>query len=507
MALVLAAFAVLLIIASVPIVLVHVAPLVDYPQHLARVYILGYFEKSPILRQYYSPDWGFQPNLAIESVVLPLTNLLDINLAGKLFLILLLFALSSGCLALHRVVHHKWSLWPLLVFFVLYNRVFLGGIVNYLFTLGLAFWAFAAWIYFRNSSLGVRLIVSVPAALILLLGHLVAFGTYALMVAGYEITRHLEGGRKWYIWSRSDLVAAGTQFMIALIVLFSLSRTAGALGEFRYAFMQKFDAPFNLLYNYNLLFDATTFLALIGLLGAGLATGKVVISKSLLLSIGLVALAFLAMPYEMAGSLGADRRMTVAIALLMVAATDWRAERIHSASILLAALAVVFIVRMAIIDENWLKSDGIYQQYLVAFDQLPRGARLGVVIAHNSTQTITNPPINAIGQYAIIRRDAFVSNTFTQPGAQPLSFTPQYSALAKQLPIAVYEITALRRLANPRTSAKIDPYSCHHLTGYDYLLVGREPDFPVKPPSWLTPIASGQSFHLFKVGTCRLARA
>ena len=495
-------FAALFLVALIPVLIVRVAALEDYPQHLARIYILGSLEKSAFLQRYYLPNWGFQSNLAIETVLLPLTKVVSIDFAGKLFLAMLLLGLSSGTLALHRVIHGRWSLWPLLSFFFLYNRIFLGGIVNYLFTLGLALWAFAAWIYFRDRPFYVRAAISIPIALILLLGHLVAFGVYGLAVAGFEISRQLQSARKWYAVSPGDVFAAGIQFVVALAILKVFSSTSGVIANYHYGFLQKFNAPLNLFYNYNLLFDATVFLAFVVLMVSGIWAGWILVERRLVLSIVLIMLAFLAMPYEIAGSDGADRRLTVAVALLIVSATDWRPMMVRWKTGILAALVCLFVVRMTIIASNWLASDNIYRQYLAAFERLPRGARMAVVIAHNSSQTITNPPINGVPQYAIIERDAFVNTTFTVLGAQPLNFTPRYSALARQMPLSIYEQRDLAQLADPIRSAEINPFVCARLAGYDYILVAHESDFPEKPPRWLAPVAVGTDFRLFKIQPC-----
>ena len=404
---------------------------------------------------------------------------------------------------MHRAIHGRWSLWPLLSFFFLYNRIFLGGMVNYLFTLGLSRWACAAWIYFRERPFYIRAVIAIPISLLLLRFHLAAFGVYALFVAGYEISLHLESSRKWYAVSVPDMFAAGIQFAAALAVMLILSSATGNVSSYQYNFLQKLNAPLNLFYNYNLAFDIFTFLFFGALSFCRLLwLGWISISRRMLLSIALVVFGFVAMPYEMLGSFGADRRLTVAIALLTVSASDWKPELIRWRRALLVGLGGLFVIRMAIVAGNWLMSDQIYKQYLAAFEQLPPGARLAVVIAHNSTQTTTNPPINFIAQYAIIKRDAFVDNTYTTVGQQPLSFTPEGNRLARQFPLAVYEIRDLRNLSDPSRSGDINPFSCARASGYDAMIVAHEADFPMKPPGWLVPIASGTDFRLFKILPC-----
>ena len=53
-------------------------------------------------------------------------------------------------MALHAALHRRWTPWPLLVFFFLYNSVFLWGFLNYLSGLGLALCACALWMMLRD---------------------------------------------------------------------------------------------------------------------------------------------------------------------------------------------------------------------------------------------------------------------------------------------------------------------------------------------------------------------
>ena len=53
----------------VPILLVEVPPLTDYPNHLARSDVLAYGQERPILNQMVVADWKIVPNLAIDLIL------------------------------------------------------------------------------------------------------------------------------------------------------------------------------------------------------------------------------------------------------------------------------------------------------------------------------------------------------------------------------------------------------------------------------------------------------
>jgi len=53
----------------VPILLVEVPPLTDYPNHLARSHVLAYGQEQPILNQMVVADWKIVPNLAIDLIL------------------------------------------------------------------------------------------------------------------------------------------------------------------------------------------------------------------------------------------------------------------------------------------------------------------------------------------------------------------------------------------------------------------------------------------------------
>src|SRR5207247_6665126 len=122
------------------------------------------------------------------------------------------------------------SVLPMIAFPLLYNNVFLVGTMNYVFGIGLALWALAAWIWLRERGMLLRLAVSTLFVLGLFFCHLFSVGLYGLGVLSFELLRlwqrysrpprylsHFNRGRM--LPPFVDFVASGLQFMPVLPLL------------------------------------------------------------------------------------------------------------------------------------------------------------------------------------------------------------------------------------------------------------------------------------------------
>jgi len=179
----------LLIIALIPFALCSPLPLSDYPNHMARMHILANLGNSADLARYYALDRSFVPNLAMDVLVPPLIPYMSAESATLLFTAFTLFLMASGAVILHRVLYGRLNLVPFAVFLLLYNRQFIWGFLNYLFSVGLALWIFAAHVYFRDRMNAVaRVLMFSVFSVILLVSHLHAFASYGILVACYEIS-------------------------------------------------------------------------------------------------------------------------------------------------------------------------------------------------------------------------------------------------------------------------------------------------------------------------------
>ncbi|HKW54821.1 MAG TPA: hypothetical protein VJO12_14105 [Stellaceae bacterium] len=484
-------FAALFAAAALPVLVCDTLPLFDYPNHLARMHILADLARSPDLQRFYAIHWRPVPDLAMDAVVPALAHLMPLDWAGKAFVLTTLLLLAVGAAALHRVLFDAWSAWPCLAFLLLYSRILLWGFLNYLFGLGLALCATAAWIALRRRRAALRLAVGVVAALALFFAHLLAFGLYGVLVMGYEMGEAL---RQRPGWGRAAgaLAIAGATFVPALLILFVA--TPGALGgAVRYGHpLRKIDLLFSVFDNYSRPFDVACFVVVVLALIFLFARRWVRLAPAIALPLGLLLLVYLAMPSQLATASGADHRIPLLLGLVLVAGSEWAAPRARARRIVLVAALALFVVRLGVVTAVWREGDRLYASLLPALDGLPAGSRVAVAYppeALNSEAT----PLAHFPTLAIVRRDAFVPTLFAFATQQPVALRPAYRALADRL--------APERLwAGLVTAAPpLDAGERAVLRGYDYVaFVGRHAfQLPAQP--WLADVFAGPRFALFRV--------
>lgn len=497
---------ILLCLALTPVLLVQIPPLVDYPNHLARIHILADGGHNQFLRQYYEIHWDLLPNLAIDLLLPPLLLVVSIETAGKLFLGLILIFLAAGTMALHRALHHRWSPWPLLAFFFLYNSVLLWGFLNYLLGLGLALLTCALWITLRNRAARLLVPLFSVLALVLFFAHLFAFGVFALVVLSYESAswwRERHGGGR----DRDSSLAKALPTIVLPLLLLPLSPTFRT-GPADYPFWLrglppppavtflplnvKVEAFKGVLRTEHQGLDRVTAVLLVSLVGVGLVRRQWSLHPSMYLPLAATLGAALAMPASIGTTTVVDIRMPVVVVLLAIASSDWPNRRRRWFLPVALVFSLLFVMRMAVITEGWLETDRHYRQFTAALDQLPEGTRLLSAIKlasydadspRDSRVPELRPLVN-LSCWSIIRRSAFVSNLFTAPGQQPVQLTPPMRSL-----LTVEEFLA---------QAVPIPWD-RFRTQYDYVVVRRTQTLRPPVPSDFVPVVQGEEFALYRL--------
>src|ERR1700761_7110727 len=164
-------FALLALIAVLPLASVRLPPILDYPNHLARMHILAALPASADLARYYRAVWTPVPNLAWDAIVPALATIMPVESAMRLMLAATLLALAGGAMALHRAAFRHRSIWPLFAFLLLYNRMLLRGFLNSLAGIALMLWALAAWIGLERRNIGLRIVIGTALATAIYFAH------------------------------------------------------------------------------------------------------------------------------------------------------------------------------------------------------------------------------------------------------------------------------------------------------------------------------------------------
>lgn len=463
-------FLALFAVTQAPLYWVQYPDIVDFPNHLARLHILIHLSESEALQQYYTlRQLKVGTNLAMEVLVPLLAKGMSLMLALKIFASLAMLLVTTGAVALGRVINGQFSYLLLGVLFFAQNAMFQMGLLNYLFGLGLAFWLLSAWIYTRNnSSLFHRLAFSAGCILVYLC-HLSAFGVYAVCVLGYELGRaRFETG----LISRSALQAlllSLIQFVPVVMFHVLVSTSAGIYTPIpieetwlKVALIWIISKLVLLLISPSLCVSAyVTGQAIFGIfivfaLYVGFREGLLKLSAPVKWMAGTLAICIFLLPDSGFGSRLVDVRLIPALGLILWSGLEVPRGRKLKQNALLSVIAAIVVLVSLDTAKEWVPRDDEYRRVRAALLQIPEGSKVASIILNKPN----NPDFISphAGAFSVIDRSTLLSNMFIWP------FQPFWVAYREQY----VSLVTPGRLDNPVTSP---PEYKGIKKSYDYVLI------------------------------------
>jgi hypothetical protein len=195
-----------------PIWIVAFPPLLDYPNHLARAFVLAHLNDSQfVFPMYYRADWGAYPYLGMDATMAVLARIFPIETAGRVFLSLCVLALPAATWFFLKQAQPQaqaaW-LWSLLI---AYNVFFLEGFLNFDLGIAVGLVAVGLWLrWLQRPAIG-RWIAALAAFTTAYFTHLLGFALGGLIVVLYlALSRRPIRG---WIWSGA-LAVPGVAFYL-----------------------------------------------------------------------------------------------------------------------------------------------------------------------------------------------------------------------------------------------------------------------------------------------------
>ena len=502
-----------------PLLWAAVPPLVDYPNHLARMWVLVQNGALPDLASNYAVRWHLLPNLAMDLIVPALAQFMPLETAGRLFIALTMLSLVAGTVTLHSALHGRLGFWPLSSLLFLYNAALFWGFLNCLFGIGMFLLAFSGWIATRHWKAGWRIPVFAAIASVLLILHLFAFCLYGLAVGSYEFGNRL---RERNLPARSvlSLCVIGLQFIPGVLLwLASLSNVGTSYTEYRGLAEKLFalQAPFTFGPD-AIPFDGVFLIFSLGFMVAAIAARALKLAPEMRLPLIAMILVAAAMPTWASGSWLADIRLPVALPFLIIASTRLEPVRLRAVS-LFAALAVILLgIRVWAVSESWRDYDQRFADFRAAARVITPGARLLIVedmpfpdtaralkgvpsfLAVRWEQIFVHMPA-----LAVIDRSAFIPYLFT--GWTPVAPTARNAGLFQTqsnplLPDMLRQsaVVAPGDPANGIRNILGEPtYWSNWPQHFDFVLwIDFEPG-PASSLATLQPLAQGSFFRIYRV--------
>src|SRR5712671_7321538 len=162
----------LLFVTSVaPVLSVEIPAMIDYVNHVARMHLLvdaAAGRPNPA----YEIDWRLYPNLAFDIIVPQLTRFVSVETAARLFLLTSQTLVVSGAIALEMEVRGRHQLSGFAALTALYTLPFLWGLTNFEFGCGVALWAIAVWIRYRDGRWQAQIALHTVFVVVLFVAHL-----------------------------------------------------------------------------------------------------------------------------------------------------------------------------------------------------------------------------------------------------------------------------------------------------------------------------------------------
>ncbi len=491
---------------AVPFFVVDVPPVLDYPNHLARYFVLAHPD-DPILSQMYAPHWGILPNLGMDVIGASLLRVTSVHVGGRLILALSLFAPVIGVVAYSRVAFGRFSYRPLASGLAAYNGVFFLGLMNFQLSVGLALAGAAAWMALRRrASWPASLAVGAGAATIIFFCHIFGVMLFALLIGTAEIARLLdmEMGRPTLgeVARTGVLVALALSPAVALYVASPLSGGGAALGAWRglpklWALLTPF---------------MTTSARLTSLTSVVVISFLILVRRNAIFAPGIplalvgLALVFVATPFRIGGGTFVDARLALMMGFLLFAGLQPRISPRYGAPVGLTFAALIGL-RVSYIAMTWIDHRVDLADLRSAIAEVRPGARVLVARGHPGHLTDVEQPVRALpGVYRldghlaallVVERRAFWPLMFADPAQQPLEVRPPYDEIAQPLAEPVDWPELSRDAGSPQAlggARYLRDWRAHF---DDVLLI--DPPTPMLSPRGLLPAYAGGYAVLYRI--------
>ena len=474
-----------------PVALTHMPPLLDYPNHLARMWLLaGGIEHAPLDR-IYGVDWsGASTNIGIDLLAATLGRLVGGWTLAPLLLGAAVLLPPLGAVLLNRAVFGGWHWWQAGFAVLAWNSTLLAGFLNFQIGLGLAFLAAAAdpAALRRTGPLGV---VPLRMALgtVLLVFHPFAAGLYGVLLAGLAFGGECGpyGGQMPFghrIWQAAVAAGLGLGFPVACFLLLAPTLPGGhAPGLYDawagFTIANKAMTLLSAVATYDLRLDIAAVLLL-------WAAARLVASGPLLrchaglvlAALSLVVLAVI-VPSTLGGTAFVDWRFPIMAVLTAASSSRPGLRSARAGQAMAAALMLLALARTGWIASIWQERQADVAAVEDALAFVPAGAAV-LPVEHAGTDGagMSRGRVLAVGlplhwhlpSLAVPLRQAFVPTLFTAPGKQPLRVLPPWAEISvlEGLPAPVRD---LRAFVPTPWEAYMVGYVAHWRDRFDYVLV------------------------------------
>ncbi|SCB14003.1 hypothetical protein GA0061100_10211 [Rhizobium hainanense] len=441
------AIAIFLILVAVFVAVFKFPPILDYPNHYARMWLLAGGINTPPFREIYAIDWNRTfTNVGIDLAAYWLGPLVGVSLLARSLLFLAIVLPPLGAIALHRRLHGGGYYWQIGILYFAWCATLIGGFINFQIGLGMAlFFATADHVLQSRNPValfGWRLL----AGLLLTVMHLFSLGFYMALVCGLEFsptTAALRSPRD-FLRLCGRLVLAMLACALPAICLFLyqpvLPDGGGSLdASWNNSIVLLLANLMSAFWSYVLPVDMLFLVPLIFVGIYAVLTRRLSVHAGMAVTAAGLLLLSCVVPRHMLGTGWISWRFPIMMALAaMVMISPLPRVPRRQAFLVMLVLSTVVLGRTAWIGVNWWQGQSDVADVSTVLTAVPEGATVLPVMRQQNGRGIADHRYFAWNQdtfrhlptLAVPYAHAFVPTIFTARGKQPLTVLPPWSDIA-----------------------------------------------------------------------------
>ena len=486
---------------ALPILAHLYLPLVDLPNHIARLHIAETGGLGP-LAEYYVYTSKLVPNMAIDLLWRALDHPIEAIHFANLVMASYAVNLIVATMVLARIVHGRWTVWSAAVALIVYNAPFFWGFQNFVWSLPFCLYALALWLVLEQRSTALRATVFVPISGALYLMHFFAFALLAVLVCGRELQTLFEKKEK-RLQGFFGRVLLMVPFLLPIIWLLVTLADAPPSPSGSYTSFGPLVLRLRMFASPLMAPNAQDFpvLNLLGALGIALLAvifiqllrkrgPQLVLASQLRGAVIALAVVALCAPTWLNGVALVDIRAPVLLVAVLFAGSTWRGLGQRHGAILIAIISVLILARGVAFERFAARYNSDVRDMLAVTAKLPAGSRL---LPLRGPGDQGDRRFFHLQGLLVDKRDVFVPTLFQ--GVHTLKLRQKWASYAHPELFAI----DMRLVLDKKFSAIAPIFAQDWVHKFNYALLMDKAPAPNDPR--LQAIATRGRFTLFSVRT------
>jgi hypothetical protein len=407
---------VLTLVAILPFWTVRYPVVTDYPNHLARWFVLFHMNDTAYhFSSFYAPAWGPLPYISPDILAMVLQYFLPIDIVGRCILSLCIILVTFATyFFLEKACPENIELAGFGIL-VAFNPNFLMGSISNQFSLAFCLLVVGLWVMYCGSPKAITALGIVIGLILVYLSHLSGFFVAGTVMGIYALLQEQR-------WKKLGILAV---LSLPALWMFAYNfRHAGTGASFHYlepfvsGKLRNFSFPVRLFTSRGL--DVLVLAAIVFLIVLVWKGRQPAAIRPVWLTVcAALLLAYFVAPsgYGFGGYI--DVRIMPFLYLFLLAV--WRFQRVPR--YLYFGLALLVLFRVATVEEMFIARQHELTQLTASFETIPRDARvLQILRIESEAPLIGRGDIHHL-EYGVIQRGFLVPTLFHLPGVQPIRLT------------------------------------------------------------------------------------